>query len=482
MINVALDFGRLVFGVPSVKSISLPKRSGSLEVSQRDVLFLPSPRFSEALPASFSLRFELLESPAGHKRLAPRNGFGGFLANAWLAGALLRAGYAEEVTVDGVEPTDQWLLFQVARGMSQHLDRGFAYSRDIFVRSSSRERSGPRNLLPGQAERDLGIGNWPRSIREFRNMGREAAGNAGYEATPELINAFAFFEVARKQSAPVITDNEMRAVVRRALFDDVDAQPLDAANLQTIRQAAIAILHEHDRDNRRQFETRVLGPHGSFTKQLVARVQMINPMIDRPMVRMGLLEIGWQAYEYIGKCVDAVMTAMEPRLYDVLDAGGIKIFRQVFCSQPVFGDLPLAMLAERLPFLHAAIIHAWDAAHAADVPSIIQRLLLWYGELARRRRAFDRRSKQAGARSIVLQLHGFEKVPQESDVFSNAADHLRERSGVACECKAPEWRYALSSNDEREIMIQCSCDRCEVIRNVAVPRGEFESIVRHLLM
>ena len=475
------QFGPVVRGALIADSIA-PRRSTSTSarsVQRQEYTYRPSPECAGFLPDNFELRFGLVEGGSGVRRFSP-GGFEAFLPRAWLAGLALRLASGEDVMVDGLEPPDLWHVFQVARGMQEHFDRRFQYSRDLFLRLLARNGTGERNLLAASPAAGVPVHRSQWSIAQVRSMGRAAAKSAGYvQPTPEEVMAFGLWEVTRHQPPMHVSPELLPGMIRRALFADCESDGVDSGILAEIRSCAVAILREHDRDSTDEFDRRVLGPHNSFVKQVHARVKRRYSTVRRSIVRQGLLDLGWLAYRHVADCLDAVMGAIEHQLAETLVGEDLHVFQQVFRAQPALGNLPLALIAERMGFLKPVILQAWEEPDASDLVPVLHRLFWLYSEMARERRAADGRSKQhnnASHEAFDEKFH--RRISGHTGLFTAVADHFRERAAVACDCMSPDWSYELLSASDDSIVVTCRCARCTAEREILLMREEFELTAR----
>ncbi|MEN6495345.1 MAG: hypothetical protein ABFD16_13780 [Thermoguttaceae bacterium] len=73
-------------------------------------------------------------------------------------------------------------------------------------------------------------------------------------------------------------------------------------------------------------------------------------------VRQALLHLGWRAYQYVGQCVHVLMCAIKNSMPCPLNDEERQLFKRMHESQPCYGGMPLALLAERSSFLERAVL------------------------------------------------------------------------------------------------------------------------------
>jgi hypothetical protein len=217
--------------------------------------------------------------------------------------------------------------------------------------------------------------------------------------------------------------------------------------------------------------------------------------------------MGWEAYNYVGQCIDLQMEVFQRLLPAPLNATELQWFEQMHRKQAHFGNLPFVLLVERFSFLSSVIWEIWEKAGDAEAVAIMWRLLDYYGEMASTRRANDRRVQQRrgpGAKfgnraPLTDRLSTDVSIDDESEdgssgtnggdepevladlaepgeaaipdsmvvpdaaqveAFLDIAELVRRRENVRCRCAAPEWDDKVIGMTGGSATIEHTCISC----------------------
>jgi hypothetical protein len=250
-------------------------------------------------------------------------------------------------------------------------------------------------------------------------------------------------------------------------------------------------------------------------KQLAKQKGKPGGKLSQEDVRRALLHLGWQAYEYIGPCVHALMRTIKNSISPPLNDEEKRLFEHMHESQPYYGGLPAAMLAERTGFLQLAILAIWNDPQNQDHVRVLHRLLQCYAEMVRRRRAADCQSKRrcqdqpqgpssaAGCSDLGknkdVGVAAETMIPEDempaselravgdvefienrdsarssaADPFVEVADHIRELNHIECMSGCTAWEYQRDDNSQESvtILLRCECGRTQ--RKIHMSMGEF---------
>ncbi|MEQ8788667.1 MAG: hypothetical protein RIC55_20320 [Pirellulaceae bacterium] len=404
--------------------------------------------------------------------------------------------------------------YRGSRGMREHLTREFAHSRDLYVRRSGRLADDERDVLPD----DIGLstrGEGHRlSVGQLTELGRRAAQNAGHaNATSDIAIAYGLFEAAKLNPVEIEADR-IPNLVKLALFDIDPAQSEQSADLvEIVYERLVAAIHRRLDDSQDDFDRWFSGPGNSIVKQIAQQKNQRGGRLRHEEVRQALLQLGWQAYGYVGPCIHALMRTIKNAIPDSLNDDERQLFENMYESQPCYGDLPLALLAERSQVIRLAVLAIWEEPDASVHVQILHRLLVDYADIARKRREADRRSKRRPVRDAVetsdsqadeeneLQrpdeqqdragrsLAGVVELMEnfhspstpEVDSFSQVADHIRGLHGIECDAACRRWEYRCDGESGSPVTIDIRCECGRVVRRLGLSVDEFAAHAERVL-
>jgi len=117
------------------------------------------------------------------------------------------------------------------------------------------------------------------------------------------------------------------------------------------------------------------------------------------------------------------MRAIKNSIFPPLNDEEKRLFEHMHECQPYYGDLPAALLAERMSFLRQAVLAIWDEPHNPQHVGVLHRLLACYAEMAATRRQADRESKKRRQLLPPESPQGQESVKAEdADVCADGSD------------------------------------------------------------
>jgi len=403
-------FGTVTFGEPQAVQLAFPgDPKKTVTVTCEHGEWRPPDRLVPFLPDDFSLPLDCYRGSDRLRHIVPLCTFEELIDVGAVGGLAVRHGIRgfDKGADDSFH--SMFLIHQHVRGrayggtrgMKEHLTREFDYSRDLYVRRLGRTTDDQRNVLPD----DVGLNNHGEghrlSVGQLTENGRRAAVKAGYRnPTSKHAIAFGLFQAAQLNPLEVQPEG-VPALVRMALFDvdpskDVPSEKL----LELVKERLLEAIDSHLLDTQEEFDRWFVEPGNSLIKQIAQQKRKRGGELRRGEVRGALLHLGWEAYGYVGQCVHALMRTVKNSMPDPLDDKEKRLFEQMHEGQPCFGDLPLALLAERSSFLRRAVLTIW---HEPDDPNhvrILHRLLSYYSDVSRKRREADRQSKQASQHGL----------------------------------------------------------------------------------
>jgi hypothetical protein len=359
--------------------------------------------------------------------------------------------------------------------------------------------------------------------------GRRAAQEAGYpNPTSEHAIHFGLLESARLDPLEVEPD-KVPNLVRLALFDidALEGEP-DAELIEAVTERMLVAIEQHLDDTTEDFERWFFASDRSVLKQISQQKKRRGGRLRRADVRQAMLHLCWQAYEYVGQCVHALMRMIKNSIPNLGEAER-RIYEHAYEAQPYYGGLPLALLAERRGFLRHAVLAIWEEPHNQDHVRALHRLLAYYAHMASARRCADRRSKEVcssarveanqpstdrdGSAGIdattdrfdgpdetchawedggpasrrrrgaiqtqfIDNLHG--RGSPVDDRFADLADYIRESAGVECDQGCEQWEHEMSTKKDGAMtfVFRCRCGR--TAKSVRMRQEEVVELGREL--
>lgn len=526
-------FGTTTFGEPEVVELSFPgdpQRRLTATCARGE--WRPPERLVQFVPAGFHIPIDCYTGPDGLRRIVPRCTFEELIDLGAVGGlAILHdlRGFDKQVdhsyrAMHLIHHYVRGRAHRGTRGMKEHLSRDFEHSRDLYIRRSGRIADGERNVLPST----LGLtaqGKGHRwSVTELTERGRQAARAAGFcNPTSKHAIAFGLWEAAKLHPVAVKAV-DVPGLVQAALFemdDSEDPPSLEFMNLVTER--LLEAIQPHLSDSQEDFDRWFSPAAGSLVKQIAKQKRQPGGKLVHEYVRRVLLRLGWQASEYVGPCVHLLMQMIKNSLPEPLNDEERRRFEHMHENRPYYGNLPAALLAERMEFLRRAVLAIWDEPHNQEHIGALHRLLMCYVEMVDARRAADRQSKQrphrgacgvdhatniannamaedsatseeslgsedgqvtpevraGGPVRLVDNLHF--AVSGDTNPFAEVADHIRELQGIECPAGCTNWEYCLEGNAEDSVTIALRCECGQVRQKIQITRNEFSGHAQRLL-
>lgn len=526
-------FGTVTFGEPQAVQLAFPgDPQKTVAVTCEHGEWRPPDRLVPFLPDDFSLPLDCYRGPDRLRRIVPLCTFEELIDVGAVGGlAVLHGvrGFSSEVdnsyrAMFLIHQHVRGRAYGGTRGMKEHLTREFDYSRDLYVRRLGRTADDQRNVLPD----DVGLNNHGEghrlSVGQLTENGRRAAVKAGYRnPTSKHAIAFGLFQAAQLNPLEVQPEG-VPALVRMALFDvdpskDVPSEEL----LEQVKERLLEAIDSHLLDPQEEFDRWFVGPGNSLVKQIAQQKLKRGGELQREEVRGALLHLGWEAYGYVGQCVHALMRTVKNSMPDPLDDKEKRLFEQMHEGQPCFGDLPLALLAERSSFLRRAVLTIW---HEPDDPNhvrILHRLLSYYSDVSRKRREADRQSKQAsqhglhassddigtigqareeradlfgedgdsedgghasherhgGSSQIIENLHS--PASSEENPFAEVAEYIRQTHQIAYNAGCVHWEYHREGESKESVSIAIRCEGQHVVQTITMSITEYAVYANEVL-
>ena len=302
------------------------------------------------------------------------------------------------------------------------------------------------------------------------------------------------------------------ALVQMALFDAESLAAAPPAGVsEIVTERLLKAIHPHLKDPAEKFHEWFLGPKNSVVQQIARQKGRSGGKLHRKDVRRALLHIGLGAFKYLGPCIHALMRTIKNSITPSLNEGEKLLFEHMHESQPYYGNLPAAMLCDRMQDVGCAVQAIWDEPRNPEHIRVLHRLLYYYSEMAGRRRQADKQSKnrplpadreqshatdersiaEVGAEKIArLDSEHSTKVPSrcgltrlheelyspavgKEDPFWVIGEYLRELGKINCPADCSHWEYHREGESREEVTIRLRCECGQIDRTVTMAMDEF---------
>jgi hypothetical protein len=471
-----LSFGEIVVGPEEEVSFRHPAASLPLRGISRKFTWRPPEYARHETPLKFALPLQCFIGPDGLRRIFPAVSWTGFRELASAGGLAILCQRQNFSEGQRYSYRAMRFLFRRTKGMAEHFGQSFQHSRDLFIAGSARNDPREMDILPpdvGLDDRDRGE-RW--SVRELTRHGAEKARAAGWSSpTSEQRIQFGLMEAARLRPL-VVPVTKALMLVRSALFDVGQTfDKLDPELIEMVSERTLEAMDRHLQDDSPRFDQWFGGPKSSFVHQIAKKKKSRGGELEEDRVREALLFLGWQAHQYVSKCLHAQMRTVQNALPVTLTEREKLIFEHTYLPQPYLGDLPLALLIDRFDVLKGILGEMWEQLpDIAGLVPVFHRLLDYYSTMAVRRREVDRQRKRRRPRPLLEAACG---RTVQSDLFQDAAAAVRELRSIACRCGRPEWRAELKGQTKKLLTIGHACMNCDHKAETTVSSDEFAQLV-----
>jgi hypothetical protein len=519
------QFGTVTFGEPETVELAVPgEAQGNVTVTCAHGEWRPPERLARFLPEDFSVPLDCYTGSDGLRRIVPRCSFEELIDLGAVGGlAVLHGVRGSNPEVDQsyramllIHQRVRGRSYCGTRGMREHLTREFSYSRDLYICGSGRLSEDERDVLPD----DLGLnaaGEGHRlTVSQLTGLGRRAAEDAGHRnPTNEQAIGFGLYEAAKRNPLEVESER-VSPLIEMALFDIDHSEDAPSEELiGIVTERLLEAIHRHLEDRQEAFDGWFTGPGNSLVKQISQQANRPGGRLPRGDVRQALLHLGWRAYRHVGQCVHALMRTIKNSIPVSLSDQERRLYGHMHESQPYYGNLPLALLAERSRSLRRAILAIWEEPDEPVHVHVLHRLCWYYADMVRRRREADRRSKQrsasdgpessadnneaaraldedadaasegsaeedsTGARQtrpptstqLIDNLHV--PSPDSENDFAEVADHIRRSRAIECAAGCTNWEYLRAGETADPVAIRLRCECGDVEQTIELPFREF---------
>ena len=238
------------------------------------------------------------------------------------------------------------------------------------------------------------------------NRGRQRAIAAGLQR-PNFAHQIHYGLLAQAELNPLTLrrEPERRALIKTVLFNVESSASVTADELKYIRDRLAIAFNRHLPDSAEDFNKWFWGAKNSLVKQIAKQRRALGGELDGDVVRDALVELGWEAYPSVARCVAVFMKEFQKAVTPRLGAIESRIFEGVYLPHKMFGGLPFLMLAERMEFVQGFVWQFVEQAEHRKV-DVLYRLLSFYSAMIDRRRRADKVAKaRSGRRTEVLDEH-----------------------------------------------------------------------------
>lgn len=370
----------------------------------------PADELFDQLPDGFELKFYCLKGRDSVRRFLPVNGSDQLIADLFLGGLAVLNRHQQLSDQQLWSYRMMLIFFQKTRSLNNHYKRNFAGFLDLIINKPGRESGDKRNILPDDLVflDKLTGKEFPGGTTKLQSEGERLAKEHGIlKPNRQQIINYGLFAAAMNQPLKLKDPEQIELCVRMSLFNNRNTKICDPETRHWIEEQILIAIEKHQHDSQEKFDNWFSGPRNSFLSQ-ISKKKCPFGKLDNDTVRWVLLEWGWDAYHYVGNCIDAQMRCLKNALPAPLDARERKIFEMVYLKQDYLGEFPLLLLQERLSFLQIPMLAVLNGQEDFDFAGTIHRLLLNYSSMAESRRAADRRiqdfSFQCGKQKRMIKI------------------------------------------------------------------------------
>jgi hypothetical protein len=483
------------------------------------------------VPEGFAFALRCIRFPGDGRWFYPIGSFDGFIAEAFVGGLAL----IDMIKGLGSEGRHayraMWQFFQRVRRTRERFSNDLLNATSLRVSHSGRGTSQEYSILPESVGLNAQGQGKPWSVSELLREGMAEAKVSGVSKPTEADCVHYGLVRAARLNPLDIPERDVRPLIRQALFEsillnDESAKAGNGSSEAVAREAVIerslGAVQRHLGDRQAEYDNWFAGPKSSFIHQIAQQKRASGGPLARELVRRILLDLGWQAYDYVGDCLHAMMRVFQRLVPEPLTELEGQRFARMHLKQPCFGQLPLVLFHERFPFLRSILTTACEDPADREAVTILYRLLHYYGEMATKRRATDRLMKarkdarghgyqgecslnaefdpqdskgegaeaasetgedppgSEGAETHQETAHGTSEVTA-ADRFQEIAERVREEKGIRCGCHEPNWDARVVEMNDETAIISHDCGVCSCSATTTVSMTDLRKITMDLL-
>jgi hypothetical protein len=300
--------------------------------------------------------------------------------------------------------------------------------------------------------------------------------------TAMQIASYGFLAAARLDPMYIRSKRAIAAVIKSALFTSESTSRLTKTQLRNVAGHVGASLQEHlsnpRKSNIKWIEDRDL----NLLNFLAARVNL-----SKEQIRHALTELGWQAFQTVGKCIDTQMRAFRDSIPTPLTKIEHLYFYEQFLSNSNFAGLPLLLLLDRFSEFQAAVVNVWNNVGDRNAVAVFHRAIAYIGETLANRRTADREYKRESlarnedgevARKFTEYVQFVAQPNTVEDRFIlQIAKHLAALQQIDCEFG--EWEAEVQSS-KPSVHIVLRRAEPEFVKHFKISRPEFDALARRI--
>ena len=387
----------------------------------------------------------------------------------------------------GDVPRDLLLTHDESRLYLQHIE----HRQEYFGKGKGLELGLPKaqpDFANGILPDGLGLGSerkgkpWKRA--QLREAGLHAAQAAGIQQPNERqIQSYGMTEAAKLNPLNIRSSSGKAAVVRMVLFAlPQSTKKVTNAQLRYVAAHVRKSLSERLNDTDEQFAKWITDPDSNLLHRIQKRSDCT---MSRQQVKHVLLELGWQALQMIGKCIDVQMRAFRDAIPVPLTDIEDFYFGQLYLANSNFAGLPLLLLRNRYDDLQAAVLNIWNNPGDRSAVPVLHRVMTYYSEILGNRRKADKEYKrEALAKNVYGQVaHSTpidiatiaEPAKRHEGLLLEIAKTLARERGV--ECEFGEWE-ATAKQIQNKIRVELRRAEPSFVMTITIPLAEFEKIAK----
>jgi hypothetical protein len=404
------------------------------------------------------------------------------------------------------------LFFQQGQHLREYFERAFDRIGDLQITEVVRIPGESPDALPADLGKDS-LGNGERwSVSEVIRRGRISAVDAGIDSPDEatcirrgLLEAARINPIRHGE----LSSDGSAAVVRLALFDgNDDVTKVDPQVGDLIKDRILNAVDRHLDESREEFRHWFFESVDNIVHQ-VAKQKKIAKVATRQLVGRVLCDLAFDSFRYVGQCVHVAMRAFRGAMPNPLSVDEERLFDFLYSCHSWLADLPVILLRPRFHQLREILIEMMTNPEDTQLIGVLQRLLVYYGEMAAARRRADRdyrrrshHQNDRGRTAVNVQLRdddgtACDDQTQEGDsepdeceelcreftdrkhVFQKTAHELRGRRGSNCRCGHHDhWSARLieSKTNDEIVTIVDRCKICGHHEEIGIPKAQFEAV------
>ncbi len=477
----------------TVTDLRLRQGDDQCGVEQR-FLWQPSNRLASDLHPEFSLGFAVVRGADQLRRLISAEGQEGFLTKAGLLGRALleRSG---EYDCDAIFTSRfHSFLFQQRRWIREALGRSFNNRLTLIVADSGRTAGNGPDVLPD----DIGSAAAGASSDSQWTIGRllEAGLSQCHKwhiACPNFAERLCGGLFSAAALAPLdlsgMPQEEQDGLLRLILFNFNTDEKLESGddgepvgrNFSMVQERVARALWDHLEDSTEDFARYFIEQTDGLIHRVAKQVRR-GGTVSRAAVREIRVRMLVHSYRWMAQTLHAAMHEIRHSVATSFSDAELELYDLQYRSQSSLGGLTLLLLRDQLRQLG---IDPLIVSGPQLAPSVLIRVLYYYAEMVGKRRAADRRLRNASETSLDSLAEGSALVGR--DLAADAGMQLEDAKMVlgrliaeftkfTCSCPSNNSMRVVELEQTQdplaELTIECAeCHRRQVVSNSVELQG-----------